>query len=718
MSVGRNIFLKSLVKWHLKFSKDLFESAKIHQFKKTHQNELNLLTFDIVSSFIILHILDKEKKSKPDTDRIHGIRNERIRIDKLFKQNKKILKYFIEFQKIELFSLSKQLVLDFLEYIKVHNISDPLILNYYYEAILKINFQFKQGSLTFTFNNNQRKEQGSFFTPSNISDFIVKNYFSKDSGNLPPSGKPFKILDPSCGCGIFLYHCYSRLLEIYAGRKDRRNSLKAGQISLFLSEDSYKTGKFEDRKELLLNTIHGIDTDSKALQVTKIILSLKLLENEKEFLLDVRFFKKLGKNFSDRSFFGNAEIDKESPDYSPDFNRIISLKYDLIIGNPPWITIRKSEIGAKLWNDIRNRFKSVSVFKLNTYPVFIENAVKMLTGRTSVIFIVPQRILDAPSYSELRKELVQSKLINKIEILGKNVFENVVSDYVILHLDETKKEKLEIVRHEADLAANIVESVPYSEIDNESFRINVNRRSKYDTIISKIEPGSIHIKKLFNVHVGMMIRNKKELIKNSNHGLPVITSKCFSKFSIISPKFINFEKAEIFGGVKDPVKQNKFPKIIIKKTGSDIIATVDFLGIPVEQSCYFLLPLAEVDIYFFVALLNSTLLRLYYKLSLISNPSSYPYIQHYDLERLPLNVHTDGKKKTLIDQISMLSKKIFSIQSNSTGVKNLPKTIKKIETLIAQIDGLIYTLYGLTDDEISLTEDFLNAKLCTKQPET
>jgi hypothetical protein len=98
-----------------------------------------------------------------------------------------------------------------------------------------------------------------------------------------------------------------------------------------------------------------------------------------------------------------------------------------------------------------------------------------------------------------------------------------------------------------------------------------------------------------------------------------------------------------------------------------------------------------------------------YKNRFITNPDAFPYIQHYDLENLPiptpnLSKNTDkarhDKLVSLVDQMLVLKKK-----EQAEAVPQTKTMIgRQIQAVDTQIDALVYELYGLTEDEIKIVE--------------
>ncbi len=155
---------------------------------------------------------------------------------------------------------------------------------------------------------------------------------------------PLRCIDPACGAGAVLIPLYRHLIEVRAG----------------------KHATFAERRDILLDSIHGLDIDLHAVAATKILLLLTLCEGETGSTLPADFFTISQEVFRDLRYTilcGNALI---APDISGDeswsfcpardrhqlgvfawaagFPEIfLAGGFDIVIGNPPEGTLATKE---------------------------------------------------------------------------------------------------------------------------------------------------------------------------------------------------------------------------------------------------------------------------------------------------------------------------------------------------------------------------------------
>lgn len=152
------------------------------------------------------------------------------------------------------------------------------------------------------FLHEEQSESGAYYTPIEIVDFVLNEILPWDG-----SSGAVRVLDPSCGSGVFLVEAYRRLVQ--RTRSERSN----GVLS------------FEELRNLLTECIFGVDTSDDAIRVAAFSCYLALLDSlePKSIWATVRFPRLIGSNLLVMDFF----------DPVGKFNEKL---FDVIVGNPPW----------------------------------------------------------------------------------------------------------------------------------------------------------------------------------------------------------------------------------------------------------------------------------------------------------------------------------------------------------------------------------------------
>ncbi|MCI0607452.1 MAG: N-6 DNA methylase, partial [Anaerolineae bacterium] len=127
-----------------------------------------------------------------------------------------------------------------------------------------------------------RKAGGVYYTPTYIVDYIVKNTVGRivNPPATPDDVSKIKIVDPACGSGSFLLGAYQFLLDWHLDWYTSNDPEKYLKNKTLLTADN-KTYRLsiDEKKRILLNNIYGVDLDPQAVEVTKLSLLLKVVED-------------------------------------------------------------------------------------------------------------------------------------------------------------------------------------------------------------------------------------------------------------------------------------------------------------------------------------------------------------------------------------------------------------------------------------------------------
>lgn len=242
-----------------------------------------------------------------------------------------------------------------------------------------------------------KKQTGTYYTPPSLVEFILNE-------KLPTNNKEkkynVKVLDPSCGSGIFLVESFKRLVKRYE------------------NQNNEKLNNFDKLKKLLTDNIYGIELNPQAIKVAAFSLYLALVDNldpktlwqsKKHSLPNLinnpndTAIKEQGKNLFCR-------------DTISDISDISELQnFDLIVGNPPFgeLISEEKDIEEKHKN-IRNYCNQYNFAKEMVLP-FLHKATQFSpNGEIALIFNTKVLTNTGGTYQNFRKWLFNDCYVDKV----------------------------------------------------------------------------------------------------------------------------------------------------------------------------------------------------------------------------------------------------------------------------------------------------------------
>jgi hypothetical protein len=206
---------------------------------------------------------------------------------------------------------------------------------------------------------------------------------------------------------------------------------------------------------------------------------------------------------------------------------------------------------------------------------------------------------------------------------------------------------------------------------------------------------------------------KSDLIlteRTNKRQIAVIKGDCIGRYETKGVYWFDFCRQNITGRTTDRRKLGAIPKVLLRKTGSSIVATYDDTGIFPEQSLYFLFEnRTNLSLKFILGVVNSRLLNRVFRAKCLTNKDSIAQVKKIDLDALPIRTIEKGnaaagncheRMVALVDKMLALVPKLRMARTE-TERATLRNAVAATD---GQIDALVYELYDLTPAEIALVE--------------
>jgi hypothetical protein len=235
---------------------------------------------------------------------------------------------------------------------------------------------------------SQKKRTGTYYTPPALVEFILNE---KLPINKTEKNYNVKVLDPSCGSGIFLVESFKRLVKRYE------------------NQHKEKLSDFDKLKKLLTDNIFGIELHQQAIKVAAFSLYLALVDQldpktlwqkKKHRLPNLinnpndKSLKKQGNNLFCRDTIQQNEV-------------IECIEFNLVIGNPPFGT-------TDLPESVRNYCNKYG-FAMEMVLPFLHKAIKFAPkGEIALIFNTKVLTNTGGTYQSFRKWLFNDCYVEKV----------------------------------------------------------------------------------------------------------------------------------------------------------------------------------------------------------------------------------------------------------------------------------------------------------------
>ena len=541
-----------------------------------------------------------------------------------------------------------------------------------------------------------RKEQGIYYTPTYIVDYIVRNTLGEVIKNKKPGDvDKLRVLDMACGSGSFLLKAFD-VLDDYYKKKDKNYAQNKLDLESEAAQITRKT-------KILKNNIYGVDLDPKAVEIAQLNLLLKAAET-KHRLPDLRDNIKCGNSLIDQSL-----SDEKRPfDWHKEFHMIIDEEkgFDAIIGNPPYLNVKRG-----FFKDdqefLESRYETAKG-QYDLYRLFIERGLTLLKEGGFLGFIIPRRSFTNENEIYLREFLLKNCNIRILADAGAAFSDASVEAGIIIIQKGTPSTKNKIVRQSISIGgATITNFEPLSQADisaDKNLTFNIQTTLKNEKILKKIEGCESRLGGIVEITRGVEAGKKSELITDKPNDYPLLFGEDVSRYRIKNlDKWIKFSKNDPANFKKESLYSQP-KKLLIRRVGSELIAAVDYKQRVTLNTLYVVEIKSEgYTPEYLCALLNSSLIRFWFKNRFVLTEKLFPYLRISQLLQTPIKMKEDEKIQFLVEKIIQLSQKLVKLGDKQTDEKS--KIGKEISELDRKIDELVYGLYGLTSEERKIVEE-------------
>lgn len=418
-------------------------------------------------------------------------------------------------------------------------------------------------------------------------------------------------------------------------------------------------------EHVTFDSVFGNDIDSASVKITRLNMALKY-------------------NISIKTIYDHITELNYLTEYS-----IGDFQY--IIGNPPW----GYEFTEDEKSELRTLFKSTSRKNIESYDVFIEQALNHLSNGGHLAFVLPEAILNVKAHIDIREIILNNCSIRNLVFLG-NAFDGVQCPCIILDL---------LCSHSilSTLGMNV-------NTGNESFTINTERSvsSEYFSfttadeeynVMSKIRniPNASYLLGNADFALGIVTGNNKDYISDKKTELNemVLKGADIRKYHINPTNNYIIFKPESFQQIAPTDMYRAQEKLLYRFISSQLVFAYDDKQTLSLNSCNIVIPkIPDIKMKYVLAILNSRIAQFIYKREF----NSVKVLRSH-IESIPIPKVSEAKQ----DEIISLTDKLIS----GLDIVEAEKTYDELDVLISMLFNLSFDEFEIIKNAVDGENKFL-----------
>ena len=635
---------------------------------------------------------------------------------------------------------------------------------------------------------SKRKKDGVFYTPKYITKYIVENTVGKlceekktefeiveeeyatdkkrhqkTSKNLLEKLDNYRawllqitIVDPACGSGAFLNEALNFLINEHQYIDELEAKLR--NVPIIFSYHS---------ESILEHNLFGVDLNEESVEIAKLSLWLRTAERNRKL-------NSLNNNIKcGNSLIDDPEVAGEKAfNWKEEFPQVFAKGgFDVVIGNPPYVTTalgKNQESEEKVIDFYKKNYPKSSVYKVNTYLIFLERALALIKKNGILSFIIPNTIYLNYFYEDFRENLIKNYYLNLICNFSFEIFQDAVTGGASImviqnHLHQNQFSKIinydnfeEIITKQFD----ILNQLEFLELPQNKIIFNLSKIS----IWKKSYKNSIYLSnEKFKFYNGVKTGDNKKFlseIKINDEYKPIVRGRDFYKYTPIKNViYVLFRKEELWSNTNEKMFEVE-NKIIFRQTSDHLVASFDNNQNYTMDTTHLLFTEDKnINLKYILVLVNSKFLNFLYQIIVPEIGKAFSEVKIVNIKKLPIKEISLSEQQPFIEKADQMLSLNKTLQENSGKFQrtcerkfenlNLTKKLQdwynlsyadfikelskqkikltlseeaewadyfdqekstaleiqsKIESTDQEIDQMVYELYGLSEEEILIVE--------------
>ncbi len=375
------------------------------------------------------------------------------------------------------------------------------------------------------------------------------------------------------------------------------------------------------------------------------------------------------------------------------FNRPSKQGFDIVIGNPPFISIQ----GMTPW--MKKTYKQAYKFFYHRYDMFacfIELGMNILCKEGVLTFIQPSVFLNSKSFMYCREHIVKNCTISLLNLLKDGVFSSAVVPTMIMQIQNVKAtntHKITCTQEGLDKPYKIKQAAFYTTEGNV---FNMNLDEVTYSLIEKTSKNCVLLGDIAQVANGINTGDLSSYLLERPEGdcFPIMKGASIGKWIYEYKNLYLKNEINSFVSCGDLHSLKPTEKLMMKRIGITPSVAYDCTGIACLHTVHTIRVYdSKFSTKYVMGLINSFLIGKIFRMRVPLKGDVFPEFRVFDLNlQIPIKDVSKSNQQQIVDIVD----EILRLKGNDA---NADVTI-----LEKELDKLVYQLYELTPDEIAMIE--------------